>query len=374
MQALEPTREGTVRLDGGPFRLENGAVLPEVDIRYAMYGELNAAGDNALLVCHALSGSARVYDWWPEMFGANGLFDTSRYCVVGTNLVGGCYGSTGPGSIDPRTGKPYGASFPVVTIRDMVRAQAQALAQLGVRRLHTAIGGSVGGMQALQWAVDYPDRIGRCIAIGTCPLPAMGLALNHLQRQAIQLDPAFNGGEYFAGGRPTGGLALARQIAMISYKSAELLDKRYARQPNRTGTEDPTRSIGDRFDVAGYLDHQGEKFNKRFDANTYLILSKAMDTFELGRGYESEAEALRRVKCPVLLVGISTDWLFPCTEIRALGERLRQARAHCEYAELESDHGHDGFLADMAQLVGVIRKSIWKDGPQAAWRMEASAD
>jgi len=374
MQVLEPTREGTVRLEGGPFRLENGAELPEVDIRWAMYGELNAAGDNALLVCHALSGSSRVADWWPEMFGASGLFDTSRYCVIGTNLIGGCYGSTGPSSIDPRTGKPYGASFPVVTVRDMVRAQAQALAQIGVRKLHTAIGGSVGGMQALQWAVDYPDRIGRCIAIGTCPLPAMGLALNHLQRQAIQLDPAFQGGDYFAGGKPTGGLALARQIAMISYKSAGLLDKRYARNPNRTGTEDPVRSIEDRFDVAGYLDHQGDKFNKRFDANTYLILSKAMDTFELGRGYRSEAEALARVKCPVLLVGISTDWLFPCTDIRALGERLRQAGAHCEYAELESDHGHDGFLADMAQLVGVIRKSVWKDSPQTGWRMEASAD
>ena len=374
MQALEPTREGTVKLEGGPFRLENGAELPEVEIRYAMYGELNAAGDNALLVCHALSGSARVYDWWPEMFGKNGLFDTSRFCVIGTNLVGGCYGSTGPGSTDPRTGKPYGASFPVVTIRDMVRAQAEALAQLGVRRLHTAIGGSVGGMQALQWAVDYPDRIGRCIAIGTCPLPAMGLALNHLQRQAIELDPNFSGGEYSPEQRPIGGLSLARQIAMISYKSAELLDKRYGRTPNRTGTEDPARSIHERYNVAGYLDHQGEKFNKRFDANTYLILSKAMDTFELGRGYATEAEALKRVKARVLLVGISTDWLFPCSDIRALGERLRQAGARCDYAELASDHGHDGFLADMAQLVGVIRNSVWKDSPQAMWRMEACAD
>jgi homoserine O-acetyltransferase len=363
-----------LRLEGAPFRLENGAELPEVDIRYAMYGQLNAAGDNALLVCHALSGSSRVYDWWPEMFGANGLFDTSRYCVIGTNLIGGCYGSTGPWSVDPRTGKPYGASFPVVTIRDMVRAQALALAQLGVRRLHTAIGGSVGGMQALQWAVDYPDRISRCIAIGTCPLPAMGLALNHLQRQAIQLDPNYRNGEYTAEQRPIGGLSLARQIAMISYKSAELFDKRNARKPNRTGTEDPARSLAERYDVAGYLDHQGEKFNRRFDANTYIALTKAMDTFELGRGYPSEAEAMRRVQCPVLLVGISTDWLFPCSDIRALRERFRAAGAHCEYAELASDHGHDGFLADMAQLVTVIRKSVWKDGPQAAWRMEASAD
>ena len=324
-EPLQPTREGDLTFAyGTPFRLEAGGSLQPVSVRYAVYGELNERRDNAVLVCHALSGSARVADWWPEMFGS--VFDLSRDCVICTNILGSCYGSSGPTSINPATGKPFGPDFPLVTIRDIVRAQARVLDELGVKRLRTVIGASIGGMQALQWAVDYPERVEHCIAIGTAPLSAMGLALNHLQRKTIELDPEFKGGRYAAEEQPARGLGLARAIGMCSYKSAELFDERYARKPNRTG-EDPARSLAERYDVAGYLDHQGEKFVKRFDANSYLVISKAMDTFELGRGYASEAEALERIKAHVSLVGISSDWLFPAKDIRALAERLTSGRS-----------------------------------------------
>ncbi len=295
---LQPTREGDVTFAvDAPFPLEAGGALQPVTIRYAVYGELNAARDNAVLVCHALSGSARAADWWPEMFsapphgkaarnggGENSVFDLARDCVICTNILGSCYGSTGPTSINPATGARYGPDFPIVSVRDIVRTQAHVLDELGVEHLRTVIGASIGGMQALQWAVDYPDRVGHCIAIGTAPLSAMGLALNHLQRKAILLDPRFDGGRYPAGQQPAEGLGLARAIAMCSYKSAELFGERYARKPNRNG-EDPLRSLHERFDVAGYLDYQGEKFVQRFDANSYLVISKLMDTFDIARGY-----------------------------------------------------------------------------------------
>src|SRR6266436_8218400 len=205
---LNPTIEADCTITGElPFQLAGGGQLQPLTLRYALYGRLNRERDNAILVCHAMSGSARIADWWPKMFGHAGLFDTERYCVIGVNVIGSCYGSTGPGSSDPRTEQPYGSQFPLVSIADMVRAQAELLDSLGVRRLHTVIGGSIGGMEALPWAVDFPDRVERCIAIGAAPLSPMGLALNHLQRQAIRNDPAWrNAG---ADTQPLKGLALA---------------------------------------------------------------------------------------------------------------------------------------------------------------------
>jgi homoserine O-acetyltransferase len=208
-------------------------------------------------------------------------------------------------------------------------------------------------MQALQWAVDYPERVDHCIAIGTAPLSAMGLALNHLQRRAIQLDPQFRDGCYPAGEQPGEGLGLARGIAMCSYKSAELFGERYARKPNRNG-EDPLRSLADRYEIAGYLDYQGQKFVARFDANSYLVISKAMDTFDLARGYVSEAEALKRIQAHVSLVGISSDWLFPPQDVRALAQRISVAGVRCDYTEFESSHGHDGFLAEVDAIAAVV--------------------
>jgi homoserine O-acetyltransferase len=350
-----------------PFHLEGGGSLQPVSVRYAVYGELNERRDNAVLVCHALSGSARAADWWPEMFtapahargpadgqpAAGGVFDLTRDCVIGTNILGSCYGSTGPTSTNPATGKPFGPHFPLVTIRDVVRAQAHVIDELGVKRLRIVIGASIGGMQALQWALDYPDRVEHCIAIGTAPLSAMGLALNHLQRRVIQLDPQFNEGNYAPAKQPGVGLGLARAIAMCSYKSAELFDERYGRKPNRNG-EDPLRSLPERYDVAGYLDYQGEKFVARFDANSYLVISKMMDTFDLGRGYASEAEAFKRIQAQISLVGISSDWLFPMKDVRGLAARLEEAGVRCDYTEFESSHGHDGFLAEVDAIAAVV--------------------
>jgi len=365
-EVLQPTREGDLKFSQDvPFRLDAGGYLQPVSIRYAVYGELNDRHDNAVLVCHALSGSARVADWWPEMFSTpsrfprdaegrtSSVFDLARDCVICTNILGSCYGSSGPTSINPATGKPFGPDFPLVTIRDIVRTQAHVLDELGIRRLRTVIGASIGGMQALQWAVDFPDRVEHCIAIGTAPLSAMGLALNHLQRQVIRLDPDFHNGHYAPNQQPARGLGLARAIGMISYKSAELFDERYARKPNRNG-EDPLSSINGRYDVAGYLDYQGEKFVARFDANSYIVISKAMDTFDLGRGYSSEADALRRIKAHVSMVGISSDWLFPANDVRELAERIEAAGVQCDYSEFETSHGHDGFLAEMEAIAAVV--------------------
>ncbi|HZR30012.1 MAG TPA: homoserine O-acetyltransferase [Terriglobales bacterium] len=357
---LQPAAEDSFTLaQGGPFPLASGGSLRPLILRYALYGTLNQARDNAILVCHALSGSARVADWWPGVVGPGCAIDTERYCIIGINVIGSCYGSTGPASQNAETGKPYGGRFPLVTIRDMVRAQAELLRdKLGIEHLHTVIGGSLGGMQALQWAVDYPDAVERCIAIGATPLSAMGLALNHLQRQAILCDPAWNGGEYASDGGPAAGLSLARGIAMCSYKSAELFDERFARRPNQRGSEDPHRSLGERFDVAGYLDYQGKIFVDRFDANTYLALSKAMDTFDFHIGYGSEEAAFQRIRARVLLLGISSDWLFPPNDVCKLSDRMASAGVSVRYLELHSGHGHDAFLAELDSVRAIIAPEI----------------
>jgi homoserine O-acetyltransferase len=354
---LEPCFEGDYTFaQDAPFSVSGGELQP-VTLRYALYGALNARRDNAVLVTHALSGSARVADWWPELFGAGGAFGSKRHCVIGANVIGSCYGSTGPGSTNPRTGEPYGGDFPLISIGDMVRAQSRLVEHLGVERLRAVVGGSIGGMQALQWAVDFPERVERCVAVGAAPLPALGLALNHLQRQAIRNDPLWRGGHYDVEAQPVAGLALARAIATCTYKSAEMFDARYARNPDRAG-EDPHRSLNERFDVAGYLDHQGRTFTRRFDANSYLVLSKAMDTFDLARDYDSEATALRRICARVHLVGITSDWLFPARDVRALAERMLSAGVDCHYKELQSTHGHDGFLADADLLAPLLRKAL----------------
>ncbi|MFN7931054.1 MAG: homoserine O-acetyltransferase [Blastocatellia bacterium] len=349
--ALALTYEGDYTLaQHSPFRLLAGEILPEVTLHYAMYGALNEARDNAILVPHALSGSARVADWWPQLFGTEAVFDLTRDCIIGINMIGSCYGSTGPTSVNPKTGKPYGRDFPLVTVKDNVRAQAELIQHLGIEKLRVVIGGSIGGMQAMQWAVDFPDMVERSIAIGSAPLSAMALALNHLQRQAI-LD------------NPQSGLSLARQIAMISYKSAELFAERYGRRPNRNG-EDPHLAFEGRYDVGGYLNYQGEIFTRRFDPNSYLIITKLMDNFDLSIGYDSLLVALQRIKARVLLIGIESDWLFPVTDIEELVAQMKTAQVEAEYSRLVTTHGHDGFLAEPQQLVPCIRNFIQPVVPQ----------
>ncbi|MBZ5645967.1 MAG: homoserine O-acetyltransferase [Acidobacteriia bacterium] len=350
MAALQPTFEGDVTLREQPFVLDCGAQLPSVTLHYAVYGD--PARLPVVLVCHALSGSARAAEWWPQLYAPRAPLD--RFASVCFNIVGSCYGSTGPTSVDPATDRAYGPEFPPVTIADIVRAQASALETLGIHKLYAVIGASIGGMQALQWAIDFPERVERCIAIGAAPLSAMGLAFNHLQRQAIRLDPGWEDGRYAR--QPASGLGLARAIAMCTYKSATLFDERHARRPNPH--EDPYRSLDARFDVAGYLDHQGAKMVARFDANSYLVISKAMDTFDPVRGYTSDQAAFGRIRARTTLVGISTDWLFPATDVWSLSQRIRGAGATCDYAEIDSGHGHDGFLADAHLLEPILLKAL----------------
>ncbi len=330
--------------------LESGQVFKGMSLRYAVYGRLQPS--NAYLVCHALSGSARVADWWPELFKS--VFDTSRDAVIGINIPGSCYGSTGPRSIDPETGRPYGSRFPLISIRDIVRLQARVLDHLGIRKVRSVIGASIGGMQALQWAVDLPERVGGCVAIAASPLPAMGLALNHIQRQLILNDPQYRGGDYDEAAPPRS-LALARALAMCSYKSAELFDERFGRRPNRNG-EDPYR--GGRFDVAGYLDYQGTLFQNRFNAASYVAITRAMDSFDPARDYGSDLAAYSRIRCNVLLVGISSDWLFPARVVRELAARIQSAGVTARYEELASTHGHDGFLAEAHLLVPLLKREL----------------
>jgi homoserine O-acetyltransferase len=356
---IEPTLEADFTFSHHEaFRLSAGGSLQPVSLRYSIYGELSTSCDNAVLVCHALSGSSRVGDWWPQLLGPNQLFDTNHYCVIGINVIGSCYGSTGPCSEHPkRPGQLYGSDFPIVTIRDMVRAQSLLLDHLGIERLHTVIGGSIGGMQALSWAVEFPERVNLCFAIAAAPISAMGLALNHLQRQAIRNDPAWQGGKYPREQQPRSGLALARAIAICSYKSAELFADRFGRQPDRSG-EDPLTSLTARYDVAGYLDYQGSSFTNRFDANSYLLLSKAMDTFHLAEDDQSAPSirlALSRIRARLLLVGISSDWLFPASDVRALAAAASAAGVKASYVELISSHGHDAFLADAERLAPIVK-------------------
>jgi homoserine O-acetyltransferase len=357
---LNPTYEGDFVLDEH-LLLECGRALAGVTLHYAVYGRLNAARDNAVLVCHALSGSALVGSWWPEIFAPGAVLSLDHDFVICINMIGSCYGSTGPGSVDPETGKSYGPDFPLVSIRDNVRAQAKLLDSLGVRRLWLVLGGSIGGMQALEWAIHDPQRVQRALVIGVAPVSAMGLALNHLQRQAIVHDPEWMGGHYLPQRPPRRGLSLARQVGMMSYKSAELFDERYGRKPNRNG-EDPWGLdnlggglVGGRFDIAGYLDYQGERFVDRFDANSYLAILRTMDTWDPLRGFSSPEEAFGGIRARLSFIGISSDWLFPPQNVRDFAYTIRAAGVSADYREMTSAHGHDAFLAEQAELVRLLQ-------------------
>ena len=359
-RVLDPTYEGDFVLSE-PLPLDCGRTLAYPTLHYAVYGRLNAARDNAVLVCHALTGSALVGSWWPEIFAPGAVLSLEHDFVICINMLGSCYGSTGPSSVNPDTGDPYGPDFPLISIRDNVRAQAQLLDSLGIRKLRLVLGGSIGGMQALDWTILNPDRVLRALIIGVAPLGAMGLALNHLQRQAILHDPDWAQGRYLPQCPPRRGLALARQIGMISYKSAPLLEERFGRNPNRSG-EDPWATseqgsglIGGRFDIAGYLDLQGQRFIDRFDANAYLAILRTMDTWDPLRGYSSATEAFGRICAQLSFVGISSDWLFPAETVRDFAEAIRAAGVCADYREMNSAHGHDAFLAEQADLVKLLQ-------------------
>ena len=356
----------TFTFDTLPLQL--GGQLSPVTVAYETWGSLNAAGDNAVLIAHALTGSSHAHDaerpddtkvaWWNPLIGPGRFFDTSRYFVICSNIVGSCYGSTGPSSIDPDTRHPYGIRFPVITIHDMVEAQRRLIEHLGVRQLAMVAGGSIGGQQALEWAVAYPELVQKAIVVAaTAWLTAQAIAFSEVQRQAILADPRWQGGDYLPGQGPEAGLAIARMLAMITYQSEEGMELRFARETARQSNivaPSGHTDFGKRFDVEGYLYYQGQSLVKRFDANSYLYISRAMDLYDVSEGYPSLEAALRRVRSKTLFIGIRSDFLFPAARVRWLAEQVRAAGGDASYVELDSPHGHDAFLKEWKQMIDAL--------------------
>ncbi|HEX2100904.1 MAG TPA: homoserine O-acetyltransferase [Candidatus Synoicihabitans sp.] len=357
-----------------PFACELGQELPGFTLRYETYGRLNAAGDNAVLVCHALSGdhhcagihslNDRKPGWWNNLIGPGKALDTNRYYVLCANVLGGCQGSTGPLSTDPRTGQPYGTTFPLVTIRDMVRAQKRWLDSLGLRSLHAVIGGSMGGMQVLQWGIEYPEFVKKLIAMATTAREsAQAIAFNEVGRQAILQDPGWAGGAYPRGGGPRVGLAIARMMAHITYLSDASMDKKFGRRQvsaravaNGTAAAEATTNMFDvQFEVESYLRYQGQSFINRFDANSYLYITRALDQFDLAAAHDSLETAFLPVQAQTLVVGFTSDWLFPPEQNRTIATALLRAGKRASYVELRTDLGHDSFLLESPQLYDLVR-------------------
>jgi homoserine O-acetyltransferase len=345
--------DGELRfMEIGPFDFELGGHLPQTTLAYRTWGRLNAAGDNAVLVLHALTGDSRAAGaggWWAPMIGSGRPLDTDRAYVVCVNVLGGCQGSTGPATIDPARGRAYAMNFPLLTIGDMVNAQRRIVEKLGIAKL-IAIGGSIGGFQALEWATRHPDLVAGSVVIAASGrLSAQGIAVHgELGRRAIMADPDWRGGDYGEHETfPAHGLAIARMAGMVSYQSRESMEMRFGRRPASRPARYP--SMGTLFEVEGYLHHHGDSLAKRFDANSYLYLSRAMDFYDVGRDGGDEYW-LRQVSAPVMFVGIRSDWLFPPEDIRALATAVADLGKEVTYAEIDSPHGHDAFLKEWAQL------------------------
>ena len=368
-----------------PFVCDDGHTLPGFTLRYETYGHLNPAKDNAVLVCHALSGdhhcagihslADRKPGWWNNLIGPGKAVDTNHLFVVCANVLGGCQGSTGPLSPDPATGRPYGITFPAVTIRDMVRSQKLLLDHLGVRRLRCALGGSMGGMQALQWSIEYPDFCDKVLAMATTAREgAQAIAFNEVGRQAILQDPEWNQGNYPKGGGPRVGLAIARMMAHITYLSDASMDRKFGRKtvkprPSPVVPGDAgSGMLGDEgapataaafdinFEVQSYLRYQGQSFINRFDANTYLYITRAIDGFDLAASYGGSLEnAFAPVRAETLVVGFTSDWLFPPEQNREIVLALQRAGKNASYAELATDLGHDSFLLESPELYALVR-------------------
>ena len=355
-----------------PLPLRSGAVLPTFTLAYETYGRLNADQSNAVLVCHALSGDAHVAGyhtddpaerpgWWDDAIGPGKMFDTDHFFVICSNVIGGCRGSTGPSSPAP-DGKPWGLRFPVVTVADMVQAQARLLDRLGIRRLFAAAGGSMGGMQALEWAVQVPDRVAHVLFIASTPRSsAQNIAFNAIGRAAIVNDPRWNRGDYYDDASPDGGLAVARMVGHITYMSDHSLETKFGRRLQ--GFEAlPYTLGGPEFAVESYLGYQGEKFVSRFDANSYLYITKALDYFDIGEGYDSLDAALARLQASVLVVSFSSDWLYTEAQARDLTDALRRVGRPVEEHRVQALYGHDSFLVEvetMTAIVGGYLKRHW---------------
>jgi homoserine O-acetyltransferase len=340
--------------------LDCGARLERLTVAYRAYGTLNAQRSNAVLVCHALTGDQYVAErhpvtgkdgWWDIVVGPGKPVDTDRYFVIGANVLGGCMGSTGPRSTRNDGIGPWGTDFPPVTIRDMIRAQKRLIDYLGIRRLFAVMGGSMGGMQALQWVASYPDSVFAALPIATAAYhSAQNIAFHEVGRQAIFADPDWQGGRYWqTGSIPARGLAVARMCAHITYLSEQALTRKFGRRL-QNAPKDPREAIslfGEMFEVESYLHHQGSTFVERFDANSYLTITRAMDYFDLAADYDGDlANAFRGTKTRFLLVSFTSDWLFPTPESRAIARALNRAGANVSFVEIPSDKGHDAFLLD----------------------------
>jgi homoserine O-acetyltransferase len=372
-----------------PVRLDSGRELHPVRVAYETYGTLSPERDNVILVCHALSGDAHAagvakappeagtrdgfgaeerdgaigkgLGWWDGMIGPGKAFDTDRYFVVSTNLLGGCRGTTGPSSINPATGEPYGPDFPVITVGDMVRTQRAFLDALGIERLAAVAGGSLGGMQALEWAVSYPDQVDSIVVIAsTHALHPQGVAWNAIARESIMRDPAWQGGRYYGTGRtPDGGMGVARMVGHITYLSAPALEEKFARRLQFA--DDIRYTITEpEFEVENYLRHQAGSFVKRFDANTYLYISRALTYFDLARqhGGGSLQRALEGVRARTLLIAFSSDWLYPPAASEEIEQALRGLGKPVEFQVIDAPYGHDCFLLEEARQTPIIRRFL----------------
>jgi homoserine O-acetyltransferase len=349
-----------------PLRLRSGAWLPAYELAYETYGTLNAARSNAVLVCHALNAShhvAGVYandpknvGWWDNLVGPGKPLDTNRFFVIGSNYLGSCFGSTGPASINPATGKPWGADFPVVTVEDWVEAQARLADRLGIERFAAVMGGSLGAMQALQWTLSYPERVRHALVIAATPkLSAQNIAFNEVARQAIMTDPDFHGGHYYEKGVvPRRGLRIARMIGHITYLSNDAMMEKFGRMLR--DKDKPGFDFDIDFEIESYLRYQGDKFAGYFDANTYLRITKALDYFDPAAEYGGDlSKALARAKAEFLVVSFTSDWRFTPTRSREIVKALLDNRRIVSYLEIDAPQGHDAFLMDDPRYFGALR-------------------
>jgi len=343
------------------MELESGRRFGPITLYYETYGTLNAAKSNVIYVCHALTGNAHLTGklpgeekssgWWTEAIGPGKPFDTDKYFIIASNCLGGCSGSTGPYSIDPKTHKPYGPSFPPITIRDIVNAKHQLLRDhFGFEKILCITGGSIGGMQVLQWAVDHPEYMAAIMPIAASDaLNAQAIAFNKVGRQAIMADPNWNGGDYYDTMPELQGLALARMVAHITYLSEEGMRHKFGREHTNI---DKWHEFDEQFQVESYLDHQGDKFIKvrKFDANSYVYLSRAMDWYDLSRGYGTIEDALARIQARVFMMSFTSDWLFPAADMASMAQILEAQAKHVVYHEIRSDYGHDAFLVEYDKI------------------------
>ena len=347
-----------------PFALDGGMVLTDVSIAYETWGTLNENATNAILICHAWTGDSHVSGsaedghptpgWWEGVVGPGKAIDTNKWFVVCSNVIGGCQGSTGPATAHPEDGQLYGPRFPVITVRDMVRAQVRLTDMLGIRAWHSVVGGSMGGMQVLEWAVTFPDRVKTIIPIATCAqATAQQIAWGAIGRRAIRLDPKWRNGEYYdaaIGEGPWEGLAIARMISQVTFRSDNVFTERFGRALVDMDADYNGLGLWDRFEVEGYLDHHGDRLIRRFDTNSYLIIGKAMDLHDIARGRGSLDTAMSRIKAPTLVMGISSDILYPTYQQKQIHSILSEKGVDSTYVEIDSPHGHDAFLINFDQV------------------------